>query len=161
MPDVQLDPPSDDQTALPRIFVAVLCDRVMEEKDGVLSIVRIVDVFSADLASAPEGHAMRFTLHGLLVLRDVFGDHMLTMKCRNPAGKESSAQDLEIKVPRDASSDGSSRVNILIQLPIVTRALGRYWLDVYFDGRLLVVLPFKLVQTPTPPMEEEQTSSDG
>jgi hypothetical protein len=116
-------------------------------------LIRIVNTYAADLSALQEGNVAIINVRGLVALRDVFGQHTIELKCRNPEGNYSRPLHLDVPARSRSSPDETNVVNIELNLPIQTRLVGRYSLDVFFDGELLAQLPFTLKQRSAAPLQ--------
>jgi len=136
--------------SLPLVAAAVLCERVLVEKDDVVSIVRVIDRVIWE--PPPPGVApelARIQIVCLLILKrgDSTGDeHNFELVLRTPSGKASRPSEgpLVFSLP---SRDPDSGVNIQIGLALPTPTEdGLYWVEGHVDGQLIARMPLRLIR---------------
>jgi hypothetical protein len=115
----------------PHVAVAVLCEHVIEAKDGSLSLIRIVDRVQQTTTGADVPAQMppvSLDLWAVVCLRsdEARGRHTVHLRIEKPSGEQ--LQSLEFPV----LFEGEERtVNLLIRLaPLVLDDEGLYWFDV-------------------------------
>lgn len=144
----------------PFVVVACLCEKVLTESDGVLSIIRVVDQFTV---GAPLAVVERLLPHLVLTLvlalksNENVGKHELSIQLVGET-KSEEARKLEVEFP--AGPLGA--VNIVMQIAIGTvKNFGDKRFDVFFDGGFLTSVPFRVQQGPeqTTPDSEQKPSS--
>src|SRR5574341_341076 len=101
----------------PYLAVAVLCERVLEERDGVLSIVRIVDRLTTTIAGpdAPErmpANPVNLTLLVGLKSGFVRGRHDIEIKIVDPSGRTLG----KMPIPVLFEGDEDRGVNLILPL---------------------------------------------
>ena len=133
----------------PFVALACLCEKVLTEKDGVLTLVRVVDQFTVE---APPDVVERLNPHLVLTLvlslkaNGLVGKHQLSIHLHG-ATKSEEPRHLEIDFP-DRPLSGA---NVVVQLAIGTvKNFGEKRFDVSLDGELLTSVPFRVVQAPVP-----------
>ncbi len=128
---------------LPYVTAALLCEKVLQEKDGSLSVIRIADRVEYRLEGAPEGLRPTVTLAGIVALRSgpVSGDHFLKIIIENPHGdrKEVHRQQMTL-----AGEDKGQ--NLILNLNLAIEHEGLYWFDVLFDEDLLTRIPLTVLR---------------
>ena len=130
----------------PFLSAAFFCDRVLQEADGTLSAIRIVDrVFQVAAGIAPpEGMpptTVNLTLLIALKSGAARGRHDLKIQAENPSGIRSPlAQTFSVLL------EGEDRgANAIINLVFTAPEEGLYWFDVLLDGERLTRVPLRLV----------------
>lgn len=136
---------------LPLVKAALTCERVLHEKDGVLSIIRVVDTFFlAPKPAVAENVVVGAPMTALIsiVSGEVVGEGLVTVRVRRPNGIVS---DLPEKMPV-LLKGGHHSANVIVQFVVQDEpgAFGLYWLDVLWDDSLLTSIPFTLAQGPAP-----------
>ena len=141
----------------PYLTVAAFCEQVIEDKSGVLSLIRVVDrlTVAAQGATAPE-EMPPAVLNWALVLcmksGDARGSHAVKIEPELPSG---------IKIPSitlSAHFEGGNRgVNLITRLNLKLEMPGIYWFKVYVDDQFLTQIPVEVIysrivtpQAPTP-----------
>jgi hypothetical protein len=133
----------------PIVTAALLCDRVLQEKDGVLTAIRIVDQFTVappPAALPPNFVALASADFAVLICvkpGDLTGTFRLSLKIRFPSGAAHVFGE-EIAVPL-IGGDEQKGVNFTTRVMMPVTEYGLYWFDVLWEGELLTAIPFKLV----------------
>ena len=114
----------------PYLTAAIICERVLQEKDGVLSAIRIVDQIThtivAPLITFKSGRAR--------------GRQTVQLAMEDPSGarKELFAHSLQF--------EGEHRgANWVIQANVMFSMEGLYWFEVILEDRLVTKMPVKLL----------------
>jgi len=127
----------------PYVQFATICDRVLREADGVLSIIRAVDrvIITADPEAPSELPEGRLTLTLVVSLKsdDARGRHPVTIQVHEPSGIAEEPKALE------ALFEGEERgVNLLVDFDLVAKE-GLYWFDIGIHDRLLTRVPLRVI----------------
>ena len=130
----------------PYLGAAFLCEKVIEDKEGVLSAIRIVDRI-VNTAVGPGAPADMPNTPVALTL-------VLTFKSGGAQGR----QDVRITIERPdglrsdlASSlsilmEGAERgANLILNLGLTMTQEGLYWFDVFLNDRLVTRVPLRIV----------------
>lgn len=129
----------------PFLKAAAFCDSVIEGKDGVLSLIRIVDRLIITAAGRkapgdfpPTDHALTLVL--MLVSGTARGSHEVAVTFERPGGTTEHVWSTDVLL------EGEDRgANIVAQIPIRFESQGLYWFHVRLDGEHLTSLPFRLL----------------
>ncbi|HZV52104.1 MAG TPA: hypothetical protein VFD49_20360 [Candidatus Dormibacteraeota bacterium] len=147
-----------DLSTGPYLSSAFLCERVLEEKDGVLSAIRIVDRIlvqgqAPPGAEAPPMPSVGIRLIALIALKNgpARGSRRLELIPKAPSGLKLPS----VSVPVLLEGDDDRGVNLRLQMNLQAREEGIYWFDVRLDGELLTRMPlrivYQIVTTTAPP----------
>ena len=129
----------------PYLAAALLCEKVLQEKDEVVSIVRIVDrvTLIAPASTSPETlPPISLNLSAFISLKSgsVRGRYTIKWRTETPSG---------IRLPDQllpALFDGEDRgVNLILTLNIVIDQEGVYWFDVLLEDQLLTRIPLRVL----------------
>lgn len=128
----------------PYIQMAGLCDQVIEDKTGALSLIRIIDTITHTEArpDAPaEMPSVTYPMKLVIMLKSgrARGRHELKIIPETPSG--------EAKRPliRSIQMEGEERgVNHIVNMVFTFTMEGLYWFDVYFDDSLLTRVPLRV-----------------
>ncbi len=130
----------------PYLLAAVLCERVIEEKDGMKSLIRLVDrVINRAVGPNPpeEMPPLLYELSLFVSLRagDARGPHQLGVRVLKPSGETSPRQNLAVHFEggEDRGVDTNWRLQILYEMQ------GLYWFELFVDNSLLTKIPFRVV----------------
>ncbi len=133
----------------PYIQLATICERVLEEKDGTLSIIRMFDRFTVtsqgDSAPAelPEGQ-LPLTLAIALKSDEARGRHPIIIRVQQPSGVYLPDR------PVDVMFEGEERgVNLILQFQLDALE-GIYWFEVLCNENLLTRVPLRVVYLRSP-----------
>jgi len=140
-------------TPRPYLAAALFCERVLQEQDGVLSAIRIVDtlkVHHIDEKTGQQGERRRSAsqVSGVYILLmfksgEYEGTGKVTFKVRSPSGKELSPV-IDINIELKGRQFGA---NLIIDAGLPFTEPGVYWFDVYFAGELLTRMPLSVVES--------------
>jgi len=129
----------------PYLKAAVFCTDVIEGKDGVLSLIRVIDRATLT-AGGPEAPAEMPP-----VLRE------LKLVLMFISGRARGTQSVKVKLEKpDASMkeewtgtvffEGEDRgANLIIQMNLTFELQGLYWFHLFLGDSLLTKLPFRLI----------------
>ena len=133
-----------DQVGGPYLSVAVLCERVLQEQDGVPSIIRIVDrLIVSPGANAPEKMPpITVTTTAFLSFKAGTAQGQLTAKLtiESPSGNESVLGTFPLLF------EGNDRgVNLVFNLNLQIQEQGLYWIGVYLEEELKTRVPLRIL----------------
>ena len=128
----------------PYIQMAGLCENVIEDKTGVLSLIRIIDTITHTEArpDAPiEMPQVTYPMKMVIMLKSgrARGRHELKIIPELPSG--------EFKPPliRSIQMEGEERgFNNIINMLFTFTVEGLYWFNVYLDDSLLTRIPLRI-----------------
>lgn len=129
--------------------MAVLCEKVLQEKDGVLSIIRVIDrlvigATGADVpAEMPHGQA-NMTMVIMLKSGDARGRHNLSVSPELPSGGRLPKNQLPVLF------EGEDRgINAVINMNLAITEEGLYWFDIILDeNQILTRVPLRVLYQP-------------
>lgn len=125
--------------AKPLVAVAAGCEKVLWEKDGVLTAVRFVETFTMREPAA-EGSLIPLTVLISLKAGDYTGKGELSMAIQAPDGQR-------VEIPERHAltfNAGETGANVIVNLAFSAQKLGLFWIDVLWDGESLTRVPIKL-----------------
>jgi hypothetical protein len=126
-------------------IASVLCTHILDEKDGSLSVIRIIDRITIPKPESPpllNNPVPVVQLNALFVLRgDEDGDHKFQVRINSPS-KPNAQEGPEMPIRIDGPGRGLNlNTNVLLELG----EEGMYWIDVYLDGEVSVRVPVEVV----------------
>jgi hypothetical protein len=140
--------PADREPDGPFLVAALLCERVIEEKDGSVSAIRVVDEIRLDLET-PEPGAVQvvvpLSLALLVAIRSAEIDRMyeLSITLRTPSGKRR-----RLSPPGRLQPRGSvAGANFIAKMQFATNEEGTHYFDIELDNRFLTRVPLNVVVT--------------
>ncbi len=121
----------------PYIQLAAFCERVLREADGVLSLIRIVDVINHTERNPnppeemPEIH---YPLYLVLSLKSGIsrGRHNISITPEQPSGETLSPISLSVNMEGEGKG-----ANIASRIDIPYKLEGLYWFIVQFDDQVI------------------------
>jgi hypothetical protein len=135
----------------PRLAAAILCERVLLEKDEVLSVIRLIDTFYVHVPKElPEGANPIIQLTTLLSFKR--GDepddstHQVKLKIQAPSGP---VKDLPVMVDFFFKPGEIASANLILNIGLGIKEFGRFRLDVFVDDEgPIAQIPFMLLEQP-------------
>lgn len=133
----------------PHLSMALLCERVLEEKDGVLSIIRVVDRITQAAVGPNVPETMPPVPVNLILVISLKsgaarGRGTITVGTEAPSG-QLLGERIELPVVFEGEDRGQ---NIVAQMGFTADMEGLYWFDVLYDKRLLTRVPLRIVYQP-------------
>lgn len=152
MPDAQSQPDLIPLPALPAHVISVtiiLCERVLNEKDGVLSVVRIVDTYEiAKEGLPPEGERGPIMMHILIMVKLVPSqgetNHSIQLRIIRPNGEIADIGAPTSAVTPPGQSDASVGLNVIVPLGVIPKRMGLHYVECLLDGQAAARMPFTL-----------------
>lgn len=135
----------------PYVAAALICEKVIEDREGVLSLIRVVDqVVTRELPTSPQ-------LSMVLSLRsEDAGEHFLYLRPSDPSG--APMQVLELPIAFDAENV-EKPVTLLVYLNLEYTQGGLHWFDLVLgdqeSGPVLTRIPLRVTHQPPPLVEED------
>lgn len=127
----------------PFIGAALLCERVLEEKDGVLSAIRIVDRWTVPRPPVHNNEQIAALLRPVIVVvpkaGEATGSHMISVNMSSPNGDEDEGTTYPFEL------EGEDRgVNLVVPTLLEIQQEGLYWFNVRIDGALGTRIPLRI-----------------
>lgn len=137
----------------PYVQVGTICERALQEKDGVVSLVRVVDRFTVTLPGPPTPDRTPASTIGVTIVvmlkSGIYrGTGNLKIVPVAPSGQK--LRELSVAVFLEGEDRG---VNVILNAQFVVQEEGIYWLDVSFQDQLLTRIPMRILYqwvTPLP-----------
>lgn len=131
----------------PYVTAALLCEKVLEEKNGTISVIRIADRLGYHATGMPQGMKPGVQISGLVCLKSgpVAGDHVIKIVLESPSAKRQEIYSLPVTLKgRDHGQ------NVILNMTFGIEQDGFYWFDVIFDDDVLTRIPLMVAQDPAP-----------
>ena len=129
----------------PLVSVACMCEKILTEKDGVLSAIRLVDTFFVErpIQPLPENVKAGIQMSALVSLKsgDVTGEQEIKITLRKPSGETK-----EIGSWKVVLNGGEHGANFMMNMMMSGTEFGLLWLDVIWQGEVLTSIPIKVVE---------------
>lgn len=130
----------------PFLTAALLCERLLEEKDGVKSSIRIVNRIISSTAGPGAPEAMPSLQTNIVLFLSMrtgkkAGKHKIRIKLVKPDGISlpDSIHDVNLEPPEDRGID------LKIFLDLRMDKEGLYWFEVYFDEFFMTKIPLRII----------------
>jgi hypothetical protein len=131
----------------PYITAAFVCERTLQEQDGALSAIRIIDRIT--FPTTPDGKLVQprqaITFVIMLKSGQARGTYTVSITQEMPSGQQ--VPFVEAPVLLEGEDRG---VNLILSGAFEPDQAGLYWWDVSFDGSLLTRIPLRAVFLPLP-----------
>jgi hypothetical protein len=128
----------------PYLSIAVICERVLREQDGVLSLIRVIDRLTHTIVGRelpdplpPVSHMMWFVL--ALKSGSARGRQTLKIVQEQPSGLRKDL--LEHSLMLEGEDRGT---NFVAQAQMRFDEEGVYWFDVFLNDQFMTRMPFRL-----------------
>lgn len=131
---------SKDTFGVPYVGIAVFCEKVLKEGDGVMSLIRVVDRVTFAVAAGPTPQA--YPLFAVVMLKsgDAQGTQAVGLRSIGPSGQQLGT----FEAP--ALFEGNDRgVSVVVQFPFQPAEEGLHWFDVLVDGQQFTRMPLRAV----------------
>jgi hypothetical protein len=132
----------------PYLAAALVCERVLQEQDGVVSAIRIIDrvMFIAE----SDGTLMQPVQPIVFLIQfksgSARGRYSLTLRMEKPSGEEVPLID-----GAHIFFEGEERgVNVVLNAGFEPDQEGLYWFDLLFEGERVTRIPLRAIYQPLP-----------
>lgn len=130
----------------PYVAVAAICERVLQEADGVLSAIRFVDRLMLGFAGPDAPDEMpplpaQFTLLIAMKSGGARGRYGIHITMEAPSGERMPVE-LTLPLMLEGEDRGS---NMVIPVGLTFEQEGLYWFDIYLDDPLVPEQPEELL----------------
>jgi hypothetical protein len=140
----------------PYVAAACVCESVLTEKDGVASLIRIVDTFHLE---QPQSEApsvpisMRLKVFVSVKAGALTGEHEIGLKFHSPDGKSRAPHRWPVVFDDRPESGANLIVDFLLSGPAPGELPkpGLYWFDVLWTDEVLTRIPFRITRKPQAP----------
>ena len=135
----------------PYIQAALICEKVIEDKEGVLTLVRVIDRVTHSLIGpgAPEKMPpINYPLSLVVMLKSgpARGTYPLRVDLEHPNAERQPGAIFPVHL------EGEERgQNLILNMTVLFKEPGLYWFDVYFEDNLLTRIPLRVLYSRTVP----------
>lgn len=145
--------------ARPYLAAALMCERVLEEKDQVLSIIRVVDIFYVQPfpKDFPKEAQAGAPFVAMLCFKKSFAEtspikHTVSLILHGPSGTpiKPAGQTEETLIASFVFEAEKTAANIVVNTLLSADKIefGTYWYQVTVDGEQVTRIPFKVLERP-------------
>lgn len=129
----------------PFVSLAAFCETVLQEANGVLSLIRVVDTLEvhAKGPDAPDDMppgVVEATLVVLLRAGRAKGGQTVQINLERPDGSRDDGPEIQVHFP---GGEGSGH-NLISTMRFEARSQGLYWADVVVNKRLMTRVPLQV-----------------
>jgi hypothetical protein len=132
-----------EQPLEPHLRIGALCERVLEEKDGVLSLIRVIDrlIITAEGTDVPkEIPPSQVPLTALMSWVGGLGDYEAKIRAVFPGGESIESITLPFHL------DALDRVqNLIVQLVLPIRRSGVHWFNFLLGDQIKGRVPLRVI----------------
>ena len=124
----------------PYVAVATFCENAIEDREGVLSLIRIIDTVRVPAHPGLSGAHLRTFLVVVLRAGDAIGSYRCRLMLRPPSGDPKQVHELTLEFTGEERG-----INLRAEFVLpVTRDGGLYWVDVVVEDERLTSVPLRL-----------------
>jgi hypothetical protein len=131
----------------PLLGAAFLCERVLQERDDVVSAMRLVDTWTVE-SMPPPGVVAGIRCWAFVMFKsgDARGRYNVSFEIRKPSGESK-----EFGTPQTIDLKGGEHgASLIIEIQMPANEMGLFWIDVLLDGERITSMPLKLRRTEAP-----------
>lgn len=142
----------------PYLNVAAICEKVLQEADGVISMIRVVDKLTHTAADPGRLVEMpAFTADLALVVMFKAGQgagrgYTLTVRAEDPDGGHIAEEQLPLRF----QDTPYASAHLVIRLALRIMRPGLFWLAVMLDGHRITQVPLLVEYVPANPQAPSQ-----
>jgi hypothetical protein len=132
----------------PYIKAAVFCERVLEEKDNVLSAIRIFDRSAAEIELAEDDEEVPgIEIRGHLMVAIVAGESLrkqaVTVRLLKPSGETVQLAEF----PIEFGPDEDAAAQLILKLAIGVTQEGIFWFEILTEDAVRTRIPLRVSKT--------------
>lgn len=132
---------------LPYVTAALICEKVLEEKGGMLSAIRIVDRVDIKMQTTDQNLKIQdapapgVALTGLVCIKSgpFKGKGVLSIEGETPSGKIKQLGEFPVNLEGDDNGQ-----NVILNIVFATKEDGLHWFNVRFNSTLLSKIPLRI-----------------
>jgi hypothetical protein len=132
------------ETEGPYVSMAVLCEKVLQEGDGVLSVIRVVDrlILSPGPGAPEKMPPVPINMPAVISIKSgmLTGQFTIRLTVQMPDGQEKDVGTFPVLL------EGADRGhNFIVNLVFQAEEQGLYWFGVYLEAQLLTRMPLRVI----------------
>jgi len=130
----------------PYVAVATLCERALQEADGTLSLIRIIDSVTIQAVgneapdTLPPGAQVSCTLVVSLRAGEARGSQPVSILIEKPDGRRDSGPQLSVPFVTGPSAGA----NLIFPIQMAVDTAGLYWFELRVGDRLMSKVPLQV-----------------
>ncbi|HWS83304.1 MAG TPA: hypothetical protein VN207_03505 [Ktedonobacteraceae bacterium] len=128
----------------PYLAAALICEKVLQEKDGTISIIRMIDRVTLTAPAALSSETLppvSLNLNAFIAFKagSAKGRNTVKWRVETPSGVVLPEQLLPVLF------EGEDRgINLTLALNLLVDQEGLYWFDLFLEGQLLTRIPLRI-----------------
>jgi hypothetical protein len=135
----------------PFLAAALLCEKILQEPDGVPTFIRVIDRFMIQGSPVPGAPAamppsqVSFMLAVMLKSGAARGRHMVRIRTETPVGLR--LQEISVPVLLEGDERGA---NVFVNYGMIAEQEGLYWIDIFLDEEAVAItrIPLRILYLP-------------
>jgi len=129
----------------PYVILATFCEKVLQEKDGVPSLIRVIDRLLA--AEPPEGQAATFEIFYVAAIKSKssLGEVKIRLRLFDDSGRPMAAKADEFVVQMSGNGRGGT---VVARIELTVATPGLHWMHIEANDRLLTRTPLSVEWIP-------------
>jgi len=132
----------------PYVSVAAICEKVLSEKDGLVSCIRFVDILNLNIhkEKPEEPTGVRFAVNAFIAFKSgsFVGTKQCVLRLVTPSGKTGKLSAGAPKgYPVIFKGEGQG-YNLILTIEIPASENGLYWFDVMLDDEVYTRIPLRI-----------------
>jgi hypothetical protein len=136
---------SNGERGGPYLTGAFLCEKVLQEKDGVLSAIRIIDRFISSAGVDAPAQLPPIQISGQLIIMfksgDARGSYTVGIRPVTPSGRVTPT--LSVPILFEGDADRGSNLNLAVGFE--AKEEGVYWFDILLNDELVTRVPVRVI----------------
>ena len=129
----------------PYLVAALLCEKVLQEKDETISVIRMIDRITLTVSALGSPETIPSTIINLSALISLKpgsarGKGIVILRVETPSGLKLPDQLLPVLFEGDDRG-----VNLIVAFNMVIDQEGVYWFDVLLEEQLLTRVPLRIL----------------
>jgi hypothetical protein len=129
------------------LSMAVFCEKILQEADGVLSVIRVIDRFLV-AGQTPDISPTVLAFTVLISFKSGFlrGKQKISIKPKSPSGADLASMEFPVLF----EGDDDRGVNLGLPTNFMVNEEGLFWFDVYLADELVTRMPLRVIYQRTP-----------
>jgi len=144
----------------PLVAVAQFCEKTLEEKDGVLTLVRLIDTLWVHplppTLTASETTALVAETTLVITLRSgsISGPQHIDLIGRSPSGRGTIKRGFDFDLLGESHGQ-----TVIFRIGMAVNEMGLFWFDVVWNNEVLTSVPLRLAPIQQRPADAAQSQT--
>lgn len=125
---------------MPYLAVAAICEKVLREEGGIISMVRLIDTFNitGDSKELPPG-VVSFVIYVALKSGEAIGKRTVEITGYSPSGEKIHSRKQEVNF-----EGGVAGAGVIANVMMTVKETGTYWFHVKLNRQEMTRIPLKI-----------------